>query len=174
MRWDRFFDGFESLWDAENDNAELDERRELIRADRATTSFLDVIAQRGSTAPLTLWTVDSPRVVHLRRIGATWIDGDECGNGARIIFPFAVISRIETAPRCTCQTFPVKRFAHVTFGAVLRELERNYSTVTVSIPHGGVRGTIRAVWKDAIEVGSGSSSTLVTLATIDRIIVDRP
>lgn len=174
MRWENFFGGYESLWDVEEENAEYDERRELIRAERASTTFLQVVVQRSIENDIIAHTTNGGRPMHIDRIGASWVDGRTCGMGARTIVPIASIERIEQASACDCVRQTAQHFAYVPFGAVLRELERASETVVVELMNGGCRGAILAVWKDAIDVGNTRFRVTLSLNRLVRVTVERP
>lgn len=173
MQWDKFSESVANLWEAEEENAEWDERRELARADRAATGFAEVLVRRAVGASGVVVGTLHAGYVHVERIGASWLDGVECTGGSRTIVAFAAIDRIAPTPRCACRFKVARHFPHVSIGAVLRELERTSTPVTAQLTTGGVRGTVRAVWRDAIDVGQGDHVETIPLVTIIRIVVDR-
>lgn len=174
MDWDNLFAGLESLWDSEDDNAANDERRELVRADRATHSFLQVLVQRSITHVVCVFTSWLAEPVHVIRIGASWIDGNQCGSSSRVVVPVGAIVRVDFAPSCQCQLAPVRNYPHVTFGALMRDCERHTRSVRAVLPRSGVNGRVTAVWQDAIDISCGTSVATLPNSAIDHIVIDGP
>lgn len=172
MRWDNLFTGLESLWDAEDDNAESDERRELMRADRATRSFLAVLADRAISAPLCVTTEWSSSPIHVGRVGASWIEGMFCGSNLRVIVPLHAIVLARDAIDCSCRVEVARHYPHVTIGAVMRDCERRARMVRVVCSKSGVNGRIVGVWRDAIDVASAGSVSLLPLSVLDHIVIE--
>ena len=174
MRWDNFFSGFQSLWDSEIDNAELDERRELIRAERARIPFIRVLANRGEQSPLDVLVSSTLVPVHIGRVGASWIEGNLCGTATVLIAPFHSVNAIIEHRSCTCSRTLPRIFPHVTMGARLRAIERESQTVTVTLVRGGFRGQLVAVWRDAVDVQINERRVSIPVRSIEFIIVDGP
>lgn len=173
MRWSNFFEGFDSLWDGEDDGAERDERRELVRADRATQTFRDVVIAHGGEHSLTTSVAEIDGFIHVNRLGANWIDGVICLTRDRIIIPLPKLTAVSTGTRCECEPKRLSVFNHVTLGAVLRELERQQATVSLLHAGGGYNGLITAVWKDALSIRSGVVTVTVQMASLICLIVRR-
>ncbi len=172
MRWDGLISGLQSLWESEADNAELDERRELLRAERAQTPFVRVLAQRASREPIVVTACGTGHTVHVSVVGASWVEGVSCGIGEHTIIPHGSIQWIRPANDCGCRVQSARVFEHATIGAKLREIERRGVIVTAITAHGGVRGRICAVWKDAIDVVAGDVTHTVVLESLVALSVD--
>ena len=172
MRWSNFFEDFDSQWEGEDDGAELDERRELLRADRSTQPFRSVIASyEGSPIAATVPSVGG--AIHLRRLGANWVDGVACATRERVLIPLIRLDAVTTRVGCDCSPLSLTAFNHVTVGAALRELERSQQVVSATHEGGGANGVIAAVWKDALSIRSGSITTTIQLSSLQSLIVHR-
>lgn len=165
MRWERFFEGLESLWDSEMESAEVDERRELIRAERSRLRFADVVQSRAQIGPLTVSVMESDLVVHATVVGATWLEGVVCGSRRFAIVPFDATVAVST-PSCDCDSAEIRVFSHLTIGARLRALERTGSNVEVKTAKHGFRGRVEAVWRDSFDLNSGPRVWLVRLSAV--------
>ena len=167
-----YVDGLESLWDSEVDSADADERRELIRADRAQTPWSRVAHVELTGSSFSVSLNHTARLIHVRRFGATWFDGSECGSTLRSIIPAGAVTAVVTVNRCLCAEPAAASFPHVTIGAVLRELERTRAHVTVVVRDGGFRGVVSEVWKDAIGVRAQNARWMIPLGSLVRITTD--
>lgn len=170
MRWERFLEGFDSLWDSEAENAEFDERREIVRAERSRRGFAEVLHSRARTEPLTVNVSKSALEIHATVVGATWVEGIVCGGRGSVIVPFHAVVSV-TNPRCDCAPILARVFEHITIGARLRAVERAGSTIEVTSANRGFRGRVVAVWKDAFDVASGSEVWSVRSSAIHSIVL---
>jgi hypothetical protein len=173
MRWSNFFEGFDSLWDGENDGAEWDERRELVRADRATQTFRSVVASMGRDTPLDTSVAGMGGAIHLRRLGANWVDGVQCVSQNRVVIPLANLATVATGSRCDCSVIPISVLNYVTLAAVFRELERQQMSVSAIHGDGGTNGTLAAVWKDAVTLRTGATTTTIHTNALKALVVQR-
>lgn len=174
MRWDSLFSGYQSLWDSELDNEELDERREIVRADRATRPFVVVLCERARGGPLVAGIDGTPGAIHLRRVGSTWIEGIDCETGLTVLAPIHSVQWFGSREACACRHSDCRVVEHVTFGARLRVLERENTPVAVTFRGGGVNGRVIAVWRDACDIRAGSRVISVAVGTMLSIVVDGP
>lgn len=172
VKWENFFEGFESLWDAEDASSEFDERRELIRADRALKSFSELLLDRSETTSHAIMTDASSQALHPVRLGAGWIDTVGCESGGRVIVPLGAVALAGSFPHCDCATRELHHLAHVTFGAALRDIERRALPVRVVTARGGVNGRVIAVWRDAFDVGTPRTHISILNSRVDHIVVD--
>lgn len=163
-------EGFDSLWDSEMHNAEVDERREIVRAERSRRGFAEVLHNRARAEPLTVGVTQTVLEVHPTVVGNSWLEGVACGSRRPVIIPFHAIVSV-TNPRCECATILARVFDHVTIGARLRAVERAGSTVEVTATTRGFRGRLVAVWKDAFDVASGPDVWSVRLSAIHSIVL---
>ena len=173
MRWDGLISGLESLWESEEDNAEVDERREILRAERARTPFVRVLVERSARKPVVANVEGLTLLVHVETVGASWIEGSVCSSGDTIVIPVSGVQCIREVGVCGCPTRAADRFEHVTLGSRLRVLERHGSAVTILIHNGGLRGRVSAVWKDAVDITAGDVTNTVALHSIRAFIVER-
>ncbi len=174
MRWENFFSGYQSLWDSEIDNAELDERRELIRAERAQIPFIRLLAIRGEQSPLDVLLSSSREPVHVGRVGASWVEGNFCGTSTVVVAPLHSVNAMLDQGSCTCSRTFARSFPHVTIGARLRACERENQSVTVTVVRGGFRGRLVAVWKDAVDVQVNQRPVSIPISSIEFIVLERP
>lgn len=169
MRWESFVAGYQSLWESESDNAELDERRELVRADRASTPFFAVLCERVTCEQVValINRLESP--VHISQVGASWVQGRVCGTAGDVIIPLEAVRGLITSRQCDCGVATPRIFRHVTFGAKLRAIERAGTRIVVSHSVGGVRGRIVAVWQDAIDVLCANGVTTIRFGDVHSV-----
>jgi hypothetical protein len=141
-----------SLWDVEIDNAQWDEQREQNRERRASMYFRDALLDLAGTTGVSVSSRLGDRLVHVRRVGLLWVDGILCGTRDRVVVHYTAIHSATDSVTCGCQLEPPRVFELVPFGAVLRELERRATEIMVIRDHGGIRGRIGGVWRDAVTV----------------------
>jgi len=164
--------GLGSLWDAEQLNIERDVARERERDRKSELYFSDaMLALRGHDV-LTVQMTSLDRVVHVRRIGMMWVDGVVCGSGERAIVPFGAIRTAYSPSDCGCASSAPDHYELVPLGAVLREIQRRSSSVTIVGERFGVRGRITGVWRDAITVRSSHRDTVVQRSALGVILLD--
>jgi hypothetical protein len=164
--------GLGSLWDAEQTNIERDIARERERDRKSGLHFADAMMALLLDDGVTVEVTSLDRVVHVRRIGMTWIDGVVCGSVERAIVPFVAIRAAFSPSDCACAVSVPKHFELVPLGAVLREVERRSSSITIVGERFGVRGRITGVWRDAITVRSLRRESVVPRSALGVILVD--
>jgi hypothetical protein len=101
-----------------------------------------------------------------------WLDGVACGTSDRVIVPFGGILVIESSTRCSCDDAAPDHFELVSFGAVLRELERRATVVTVMGGRYGQRGRIIGVWRDALTLRGARGTAVFPLGAVGSIVVE--
>ncbi|MFM6967830.1 MAG: hypothetical protein ACKOWN_02720 [Microbacteriaceae bacterium] len=173
MRWDDIFDGLDSLWDAEEANAEWDERREIVRAERAQHAFTELLVRHAGTAMCTVGVDGLASPLHIVTLGANWCEGQLCGNTQTAITPTLRIQWISSVNACDCDLATPRVFEHITLTAKLRGFERAGTDITVSIANGGFRGRVSAVWKDAFDLRSQVRTVTLSLGAVHVISIDR-
>lgn len=173
MRWDDVWGGLDSLWDAEHDNAEWDERREIARAERAQYSFVEVLLSSARGSAISAGLAGVGQAVHLTVVGANWAEGTPCGSHRTIIVPLHSMEWVSTAANCDCTQVIPRVVEHITLTARLRSFERAGSELAVSIATGGFRGRVSAVWRDGFELHTAIHTVSVALNSIHCISVER-
>lgn len=173
MQWELYFEGLQSLWDAETENAELDERRELIRADRATQPLVAVLCERARRTPLVAGVDGLGNSVHLTRLGSKWLEGVACGTDLAVIAPLSSLQWVGEVDACGCSVSVARLLQHVTFGARLRALERSGAVVSVVLRNGGYNGRIVAVWRDAFDLLWRRQTLTVNAASVLALTLNR-
>jgi hypothetical protein len=163
--------GLGSLWDAEQMNIERDIARERERDRKSGLFFADAMLALLMDGGVTVEVTSIDRVVHVRRIGATWIDGMVCGSVERAIIPFGAIRAAFSPSDCACAVSLPDHFEFVPLGAVLRDIERHSSAITIVGERFGVRGRITGVWRDAITVRSHRRESVVPRSALGVILV---
>ena len=164
--------GLGSLWDAEQMNIECDVARERERNRKSELYFSDAMLALRMSASVSIQATSLDRVIHVRRIGMMWIDGVVCGSIERAIVPFGTIRAAFAPSNCACVVPPAEHFKMVPLGAVLRDIERHSSLITVVGEQFGVRGRITGVWRDAITVWSPHRESVIQRAALGVILVD--
>jgi hypothetical protein len=164
--------GLGSLWDAEQMNIEWDVARERERNRKSELYFSDAMLALRMHNSVTVQVTSLDRVIHVRRIGMMWIDGVVCGSIERAIVPFGAIRAAYSPSDCACIVSPPEHFGLVPFGAVLRDIERHSSSITIVGERFGVRGRITGVWRDAITVSSLRRESVVPRSALGVILVD--
>ena len=172
MRWDEIFSGLDSLWDAEEANAEWDERREIIRAERAQQSFASVLVGHARAGSCVLSVAGLEHPIHVLVVGAGWVEGTVCGTERKIL---ALVGQVVWASRvtiCECRPLLPRVFEHLTFTAKLRTLERSGALISATFPAGGFRGRLSAVWKDAFELRTSTRNVSLLISAVNFILID--
>jgi hypothetical protein len=164
--------GLGSLWDSEQMNSELDVARERERVRKSGLFFSDAMLALREDDGVSVQATSFDRVVHVRRIGMTWIDGVVCGSVDRVIVPFGAIRVAFSPSDCTCVVSTPDHFELVSLGAVLRDIERHASSITVVGERFGVRGRITGVWRDAITVRSRRRESVLPRSALGVILVE--
>ena len=164
--------GLGSLWDSEQLNIEWDIARERERDRKSELYFSDAVVELVRHDSVTIQVTMLDRVIHVRRIGMMWLDGVVCGSLERTIVPFGAIGVAFSPADCACTTSAPERFEMVPLGAVLRDIERHSSPITIMGEQFGVRGRITGVWRDAITVRSLRRESVVPRSALGVIIVD--
>lgn len=164
--------GLGSLWDAEQLNIERDVARERERERKSELYFSDAVLALAGASGVTVQVTAFDHIIHVRRIGMMWIDGVVCGSADRAIVPFDAIGAAYSPSNCACTTTQPNHYEMVPLGAVLRELERRASSVTVIGERFGVRGRIIGVWRDAVTVRSAHRDTVLRRSAVRVVLVD--
>jgi hypothetical protein len=164
--------GLGSLWDVEQMNIERDVARERERDRKSELYFSDAMLALRAHDGLTVQGTSLDRVIHVRRIGMMWVDGVVCGSGERAIVPFGAILTAFSPSDCGCASSAPDRYELVPLGAVLRDIERRSSSVTIVGERFGVRGRITGVWRDAVTVRSLRREAVVPRSALGVILVD--
>ncbi len=165
------FLGLNSLWDAEVQNAVLDEQREVDRNRRAQFHFRDALLELVHDYPLSVFATSVTQQLHVRRIGMMWVDGVLCGSPDRAIVHFDAIQRATADGMCGCRRFAPQLFEFVPFGAVLRDLERRATNIVVVHDRGGVAGRITGVWRDALSMATHRGRVVLPWSACGVILV---
>ena len=173
MRWDGLISGLQSLWESEEENAELDERREVLRSDRARLPFIQVLCERARRHSVVATIDGLARSVHISVLGASWCEGAMCGSGEVVVVPIHRVQSVSEAGSCGCPLLMANVIEHATMGSKLRALERSGASVTAVCETGGVRGRVTAVWKDAVDVTAGTATFSLSVAAIVALVVER-
>lgn len=153
-------------------NIELDIARERERVRKSGLFFSDAMLALREDGGVTVQVALFDRVIHVRRIGMTWIDGVVCGSVDRAIVPFGSIRAAFSPPDCKCVVSTPDHFELVPLGAVLRDIERHSASITVVGERFGVRGRITGVWRDAITVRSRRRESVLPRPALGVIIVE--
>lgn len=172
MRYMNPFDGLLSLWESELDNAELDERRELVRAERSSQSFIQVLIAQTSLGPLVAGVIGIRQKIHIRTVGATWCEGFVCETNLQVIVPLDSITFVSTQRECSCTLPTAKVCEHATLGSRLRLIERQGQRVAVTYSNGGMRGNVVAVWRDAIGVSNCDVVSVIPVSGLQFISIE--
>jgi hypothetical protein len=162
MRWDNVFSDFELQWEREDANARWDEQHEEARAARSRLSFHDALIGEGRRSGMLSVVVGGVADrVHVGKIGSGWLDGVECGPQTRTIASLSAVERVFLQQPCECAILPLTELAHVTFGAVLRNIERRHEEISVvSFGHRSA-GRVSAVWSDSFRVTARESEAMI-------------
>lgn len=174
MGWDDIWRGLDSLWDAEVDNADWDERREITRAERAQQTFIGVLVINAVTQPITVGLVGTLQSLHVSVVGANWLEGIVCGSRHDVLAPLGTVAWATTHKRCECQVAVPRVVEHVTLTARLRNFERSGMTIAVTLPSSGFRGRVTAVLQDGLELHTSVGTLLLPLGSVELITVDGP
>ncbi len=164
--------GLGSLWDAEQLNIERDVARERERERKSELYFSDAVLALAGPDGVTVQVTAFDRIIHVRRIGMMWIDGVVCGSADRAIVPFDAIGAAYSPSTCACTVSRPTHYEMVPLGAVLREIERHSSSVTIIGERFGVRGRITGVWRDAVTVRSSHRDTVLRRSAVRVVLVD--
>lgn len=165
------FLGLDSLWDAEVQNAVLDEQREVDRNRRAQFHLREALLDLAHDHPLSVVATSVTQPIHVRRIGMMWLDGVLCGAPDRAIVHFEAIQRASTDSLCGCRRSVPQLFEFVPFGAVLRDLERRATNIIVGHDLGGVSGRITGVWRDALSMTTHRGRVVLPWSACGVILV---
>ncbi len=166
------FLGLGSLWDAEQMNIDRDIARKHERDRKSELYFPEAMLAIRVDGGVTVQPTSLDRDIHVRRIGMMWIEGVVCGSVERAIAPFGEIRAAFSPSDCVCAVVPPDHFEMVPLGAVLRDIERHASSVTITSERFGVRGRITGVWRDAISVRSLRREWVVPRSSLGVILVD--
>jgi hypothetical protein len=162
MRWDNVFGDLELQWEREDANARWDEQHEEARATRSQMSFRDVlIAEKLRTGVLSVELNGVAIRVHVGRIGSVWLDGIECGSRTRVIASLGAVERAFPQQQCECVTPALTDLAHVTFGTVLRHIERRHDDISIVNSRFLTAGRITAVWSDSFRVTAREGESMM-------------
>lgn len=164
--------GLGSLWDAEQLNIERDVARERERDRKSELYFSDAVLALTGDGGVTIQVTSFDYVIHVRRIGMMWVDGLLCGSSDRAIIPYDAIGLAYSPSTCRCRVSKPDHYEMVPLGAVLRELERRASSVTIVGERFGVRGRIIGVWRDAMTVRSAQRETVLHRSAVRVVLVD--
>ena len=164
--------GLGSLWDVEQMNIERDVARERERDRKSELYFSSAMLALRVHDGLTIQVTSLDRVIHVRRIGMMWVDGVVCGSSERAIVPFDAILTAFSPSDCGCASSEPDCYELVPLGAVLRDIERRSSSVTIVGERFGVRGRITGVWRDAVTVRSLRRESVVPRSALSVILVD--
>lgn len=162
--------GLGTLWDLEVANSSWDERREGDRLIRARRHLSDALASMARNDPLAAMTDNLDRWLHVRVLGMNWVDGYLCGSRARVVIPHSAVSIVRANSSCGCNRDLAKVVEWVPLSAVLRQWERRATTVTVMTARQSVTGRVVGVWRDAIQVRSMTSLTVVSLLHVVVVV----
>lgn len=165
------FLGLGSLWDAEVQNAVLDEKREADRNRRAQLHLREALLELAHNSSVSVIAAGVTGVIHVYRIGMMWLDGVLCATSDRAVVHFSAIQRATSFRGCGCRALTPQLFELVPFGAVLRDLERRGTEVIVVHEHGGVSGRITGVWRDALSLSTRRERVVVPWSACGLILV---
>ena len=162
MRWDNLFGDLALQWEREDANARWDEQHEEARATRSKMSFRDVlITEKNRTGFLSVELSGVAIRVHVGRIGSVWLDGIECGSRTLVTASLGVVERAVLQQQCECVRPALSDLAHVTFGAVLRQLERRHDEISIVNARFVSAGRITAVWSDSLRVTARDGESVI-------------
>ena len=164
--------GLGSLWDTEQMNIDWDVARKRERDRKSELYFSDAMVSLPLNDGVTVQVASLDRVIHVRRIGMMWIDGVVCGSVERAIVPFDAIRAVFSPSNCACAAVTPDHLEMVPLGAVLRDIERHASSITVMGERLGFRGRITGVWRDAISVRSLCREWVIPRSALGAILVD--
>ena len=163
--------GLGSLWDAEVQNADFDEKRETERNRRAQSHLRDALLDVAIDHRLSGVAVGLTQRIHVRRIGMMWLDGVLCGSFDTALVHFHAIQRATADEHCACRLSALQLFELVPLGAVLRDLERRATEVVIVHDRGGITGRITGVWRDAVSLTTHRGRVVVPWSACGVILL---